>query len=239
MRIMRKNQGPTGPLAWTRRSSLRSFPGTPDPLPLPGVRAAVVPLLQTVGPPGGPGHVQSHESGLAKPPCFEYPGAMNEPVKLPQPDEISTREKDDAMGAYLMMFASWAVGLPLPAINLVAASIYFLTNRKRSRFVAFHCYQSLLSQLPVTACNVGLVGWLVRNLVTGSAFNPVFFYYLAFTVLVNVLYVIYSIIALARAVKGRFYYMPIFGRPAFERYYGPDAVELVKPQPPNQPPPGV
>jgi uncharacterized membrane protein len=163
---------------------------------------------------------------------------MHEPVKLPQPDDISQREKDDAMGAYLMMFATWAVGLPLPAINLIAAYIYFMTNRKRSRFVAFHCYQSLLSQLPVTACNVGLIGWLVRNLITEAVFTPAFFYYLAFTVLVNILYVIYSIIALVRAVNGRFYYMPIFGRSAFERYYGPDAVELADRPPPNQPPPG-
>jgi len=33
-------------------------------------------------------------------------------ISLPQPDEIPEREKEDAMGAYLMMFASLAIGSP-------------------------------------------------------------------------------------------------------------------------------
>ncbi|MCH8319303.1 MAG: hypothetical protein IIA88_12580, partial [Bacteroidetes bacterium] len=48
---------------------------------------------------------------------------MNSTTKylpVPQPDEIPTREKEDAMGAYLMMFAAIAAGLPLPIINLIA-----------------------------------------------------------------------------------------------------------------------
>jgi hypothetical protein len=59
---------------------------------------------------------------------------------LPQPDDISIREKEDAMGAYLMMFAAHAIGLPLPIISLVAAIIYLYLNRKTSRFV--HCIRS-------------------------------------------------------------------------------------------------
>ena len=43
---------------------------------------------------------------------------------LQQPDEIPEREKEDAMGAYLMMFAAVAIGLPLPIINLIASIIY-------------------------------------------------------------------------------------------------------------------
>ena len=64
---------------------------------------------------------------------------------LPQPEEIAEREKVDAMGAYLMMFAAVAVGLPLPIINLIAAVVYYFVNRKKSRFIHFHCLQSLLS----------------------------------------------------------------------------------------------
>ena len=67
-------------------------------------------------------------------------------IALPQPHEIPKREREDAMGAYLMMFAAWGVGLPLPLLNLLAAIIYFFTNKKTSRFVSFHAYQSLLKQ---------------------------------------------------------------------------------------------
>jgi len=49
-------------------------------------------------------------------------------VKLPQPHELSEREKEDAMGAYLMMFAALATSLPLPIINLIAATVYYYVN---------------------------------------------------------------------------------------------------------------
>ena len=55
-----------------------------------------------------------------------------------QPDDIPTRDREDAMGAYLMMFAALAAGLPLPIINLIAALIYYFTNRAKSRFIEFH-----------------------------------------------------------------------------------------------------
>ena len=71
-------------------------------------------------------------------------------VELPQPDQLSSREKEDGMGAYLMMFAAFAVGLPLPVVNLIAALIYYSINRKKGRFVHFHCLQSFLSQIPTT-----------------------------------------------------------------------------------------
>ena len=47
---------------------------------------------------------------------------------VPQPDDIPVREREDAMGGYLMMFAALAAGLPLPIINLIAAIIYFYIN---------------------------------------------------------------------------------------------------------------
>lgn len=167
---------------------------------------------------------------------------MSEPVSytmaLPQPGEISQREKEDAMGAYLMMFAAWAFGLPLPLLNLIAAVIYFYVNKKVSRFVAFHSLQSLLSQVPVSLLNVVLLAWLIRILVLDARFLPAFFAALVFVVLVNLLYILFSVVALVRARRGQFYYMPVFGRMAFARYYGPRAASLHKELPPNRPPEG-
>ncbi len=163
---------------------------------------------------------------------------MSDPIRLPQPAELSEREKEDAMGAYLMMFAAWGIGLPLPLLNLVAAFIYFIVNRKTSRFVAFHSWQSLASQLPVSLLNVGAVAWLLAILFTGFHFTAAFFVYLIFTGLVNVLYVVWSIIALVKARKGQMYYLPLFGRLAYARYYGPHPVPLTRPVGPNRPPEG-
>ena len=33
-------------------------------------------------------------------------------IALPQPHEIRNGEREDAMGAYLMMFAAWGAGSP-------------------------------------------------------------------------------------------------------------------------------
>ncbi len=164
---------------------------------------------------------------------------MNSEEKtLPQPDDISSAEKDDAMGAYLMMFAAWAIGLPLPILNLIAAVIYFYVNKKTSRFVAFHALQSLLSKIPVTLLNVALIVWLLRILITGLSFSSGFFILLAVMVCSNILYVIFSITALVRARKGNFFYFPFFGRVAFSRFYGPNAVSLGSSAKENRPPEG-
>ena len=160
-------------------------------------------------------------------------------LNIPQPDELSDAEKDDAMGAYLMMFAAWGIGLPLPILNLVAAVIYHFINRKRSRFVAFNSLQSMLSQVPVTLINIGLIAWIVRNLVSESGFSSTFFGYLVLMVVINLLYVVLSIVGMIWAKKGRFYYMPLFGRFAFFRYFGPSAVNFDTPIPPNKPPEGI
>jgi uncharacterized membrane protein len=159
-------------------------------------------------------------------------------VALPQPSDISQREKDDAMASYLMMFASWAIGLPLPLINLIASIIYYYINRKNSKFVAFHSLQSLLSQVPVSILNAGVIGWGIGLLVAENPETNIwpFLGYVFFAAAVNILYIVLSIVALVQANKGRFYYMPYFGRLAFDRHYGRKAEERERPQWVNRPP---
>lgn len=153
------------------------------------------------------------------------PDVASPSITLPQPGEIPEREKEDAMGAYLMMFASFAIGLPIPLLNLIASVIYFFVNRKNGTFVAFHALQALLAHVPVVLLNAGVVGWLVGILVTPphDMFGPAFFWYLFFVVLVNIAWIVWSIVALVHARKGRFIYMPLVGRMCFGRYYGPKA----------------
>jgi uncharacterized membrane protein len=149
---------------------------------------------------------------------------------LPQPGDIPEKEKSDAMGAYLMMFAAVAIGLPLPFLNIIAAVVYFIVNKK-SRFAAFHAYQSLISQISVSLLNAALVIWIVWGFIAAALndyavpFLPPFFIYLGITIVANLLYTIFSIIGCVKASKGVLYYMPLFGRIAFNKYYGKDAVK--------------
>lgn len=139
---------------------------------------------------------------------------------LPQPHELSEREKEDAMGAYLMMFASLATSLPLPVINLIAAVVYYYVNRKKSRFIHFNCLQSLLSQLPTTLVNWILLYWALQIFFFENyEINDYFYAYLGFSVLANLIYFVYSIVAAVRARKGIFMYFILFGPYAYQQVY--------------------
>jgi len=160
---------------------------------------------------------------------------------LPAPDDIPPRERDDAMGAYLMMFASLALGLPLPFIGVIASIIYYAINHRRSRFVAFHSLQALFAHLPIAVMNGSLVVWLVVALVTEAGHWSAFWIALALVLLCNLAYLVFSVIALRRASRGLFWYMPLIGSLAFSRFYGPGAAErweAAAPQERNEPPRG-
>jgi len=155
---------------------------------------------------------------------------------LPQPEELTNKEKDDAMGGYLMMFAALAVGLPLPIINLIASIVYYYTNKTNSRFVRFHTYQAMISQLPLTLLNAICVAWALRIFVATSWYiTPEFTGYAMMLAVANLVYIIFGIISAIKASKGRMYYYWIFGRMAYEKVFTirPEIV----PQPAtNQPP---
>ena len=139
---------------------------------------------------------------------------------LTQPHELSEREKEDAMGAYLMMFASMATSLPFPVINLIAAVVYYYVNRKKSRFIHFNCLQSLLSQLPTTLVNWILLYWALQIFFFENyEINDYFYAYLGFSVLANLIYFVYSIVAAVRARKGVFMYFILFGPYAYQQVY--------------------
>lgn len=157
---------------------------------------------------------------------------------LQQPDEIAEREKEDAMGAYLMMFAAVAIGLPLPIINLIASIIYYFVNRKKSRFIHFHCLQALLTQIPTTLINWGAVAWGFTILISDKyETTDVFWAYVVFAAVCTTLYFIISIIAAYKARQGKMYYFLVFGAWAYQVAYKvrpEDQVDSSVPQ--NKPP---
>jgi uncharacterized Tic20 family protein len=136
----------------------------------------------------------------------------NEYLQVPQPNELSIREKEDAMGAYLMMFAGVAIALPLPLLNLIASFVYLYLNKSKGKFVHFHSLQALYSQIPVTALNLGLLIWFITILVNDFTFTSQFKGYAAMVLVVNMVDLVFSLIAAAKARKGLMYYYIFFGR---------------------------
>lgn len=153
---------------------------------------------------------------------------------IPQPEEIETREREDASGAYLMMFATTALGLPLPIINMIASIVYYFVNRSKGRFVQFHALQSMYSQLIVTAINSYLVIWAIVNLVDNNPFTNYFWGLAIAAGIFNLIYFIFSIIGAVKAHRGRFYYFVFFGRLAFVQVYKVREESIEKPV--NAPP---
>lgn len=156
---------------------------------------------------------------------------------LPQPEEISEREREDAMGAYLMMFAAVAIGLPLPIINLIAAVIYYFVNRKKSKFINFHCLQSLLSQIPTTIINWVLVIWGVTILFTDRELTTEFWAYAIFAGASTLIYFIISLIAAFKARQGKMYYLLFFGKISYDAVFRVKAGDSQQSTEPSNKPP--
>lgn len=155
-------------------------------------------------------------------------------LPIPQPENVSIREKEDAMGAYLMMFATVAIGIPFPLINLIAAIIYLYLHKNKSRFVFFHALQSLYSQIPVTLLNAGLVVWFFICLIPDADFTNEFIAYAIMTGVADIVYLVFSLIAASKARKGIFYYFIFFGKVAYQQAYLNR--ELIRKPPVNVPP---
>ncbi|HCW07263.1 MAG TPA: hypothetical protein DGG95_07860 [Cytophagales bacterium] len=156
---------------------------------------------------------------------------------LPQPEEIPEREKEDAMGAYLMMFAAVAVGLPLPVINLIASVIYYFINKKKSRFIHFHSLQALLSNIPTTLINWGAVIWAVTIFFKEDwHVTEEFWAYVIFAGVSTFLYFIVSLIAAFKARQGKMYYFLLFGKIAYEAAYKVKTEDHQNAEPINKPP---
>ncbi len=161
-------------------------------------------------------------------------------IVVPQPHELSEREKEDAMGAYLMMFAAWGAGFPFPLVGLIASIIYFYINKKSSAFTAFHAYQALLTHIPISVLNAAAVVWGIVLFAANTHHHlRIFAIFCTFSAAWNVLYMAFSIVACVNARKGRFYYFWVFGRFAFAKYYLPGSNRAAAAVERNLPPEGM
>lgn len=144
-------------------------------------------------------------------------------LTLPQPNEINRQERDDAMASYFMMFIGLTLSLALPFVNLVASIIYYFIVRGKGRFVAFHAYQSLISQILISFFNTVAISYFVVFFLNGAILRELtlqFIIIFSVVALWNIVYFILSLCGMIHAYKGRFFYFPFFGLIAFNHVYG-------------------
>lgn len=100
-----------------------------------------------------------------------------------QPGE---HEAEKASNSYLMSLVALIAGLPLPIINLIATLIFFLSNRKSTYFVRWHCTQALLSQVSVLFINSYAFWWTVSIIFTDASISNAYLAYLFTVILFNI-----------------------------------------------------
>jgi uncharacterized Tic20 family protein len=116
-----------------------------------------------------------------------------------QPEE---HETESASNSYLMSLLAIVVGLPLPIINLIATLIFYLSNRKSTHFVRWHCTQALLSQLSMLFINSYGFWWTVSILFTDEAITNTYIAYILVLLIFNLTEFIATIYTAIQVRKG-------------------------------------
>lgn len=75
--------------------------------------------------------------------------------------EPHEHEAEKASNSYLMSLIAVIVSLPLPIINLIATLVFYLSNKKGTYFVRWHCTQALLSQFSLLLINSFGFWWTI------------------------------------------------------------------------------
>ncbi len=168
----------------------------------------------------------------------------NSSIRLPQPEEVTKSEREDAFGAYIMMFA--ALYFPIPLAEIPTSAAYYFYHKKRSRFVAFHALQSFLLQIPVSVVSFGVIVWgivlgvlAVMEKPVGAAQLIPWGVCMGLVVALNIAYMVISLIAAMKAKKGLITYLPWSGQIAFNKVFcsrSADESSVQRNAPPNLPP---
>ena len=116
--------------------------------------------------------------------------------------EPGEHEAETASNSYLMSLIAIIVGLPLPIINLFATLIFYLSNRKSTYFVRWHCTQALLSQLSMLFINSYGFWWSVSIIFTKETITSNYIAYLIAAIIFNLTELIVTIYTAIKTRKG-------------------------------------
>jgi uncharacterized Tic20 family protein len=119
-------------------------------------------------------------------------------------------EAEKASNSYLMSLIAIIAGLPLPIINLLATGIFFLSNRKGTYFVRWHCTQALISQASLLFVNSYGFWWLISVIFTEIEVTNNFIAYILAAILFNLIEFFATIYAAIQVRKGKHVKWPFY-----------------------------
>jgi uncharacterized Tic20 family protein len=120
-------------------------------------------------------------------------------------------ESERASNGYLMSVVAVIVGLPLPIINLLATSIFYLNNRKGTYFVRWHCTQALLSQALIVAMNSVGFYWTMSIIFRDKIVDNSYVAYILTILTFNLFEFIVTVYAATQTRKGKHVELWLFG----------------------------
>ncbi len=112
-------------------------------------------------------------------------------------------EKEKASGSYVMSLVAIIAGLPIPIVNLFATLFFYLSNRRGTYFVRWHCTQALLSQLSLLPVNSIGFWWTVHVIFGSEPISNNFIAYVITLVLLNLTEFIVTIYTAVNTRKGK------------------------------------
>ncbi len=112
-------------------------------------------------------------------------------------------EAETASSSYLMSLIAIIVGAPLPILNLLATIIFYLSNRKSTYFVRWHCTQALLSQLSMLIINSFGFWWTVSIVFTAETISNEYIAYMISAIAFNIVEFIATLYTAVQTRKGK------------------------------------
>ncbi len=116
--------------------------------------------------------------------------------------EPGEHEAEKASNSYLMSLIALMGGFPLPIINLIATLAFYISNRKGTYFVRWHCTQALLSQLSVLFINSYGFWWTVSIVFTSETISNHYIAYIIAAIFFNLAEFIATIYTAVQTRKG-------------------------------------
>lgn len=111
-------------------------------------------------------------------------------------------ETEKASNSYLMSLIAFIVGLPLPIINLLATFFFYISNRKGTYFVRWHCMQALLSQFSILFVNSFGFWWTISIIFYSETVTNHYLAYMITAIIFNLSEFIATIYTAIQTRKG-------------------------------------
>jgi uncharacterized Tic20 family protein len=116
--------------------------------------------------------------------------------------EPGEHESETASSSYLMSLIAIIVGLPLPIVNLIATLVFYLSNRKSTYFVRWHCTQALLSQLSMLFINSVGFWWTISIIFSDETITNNYLAYIITAIVFNLTEFLATIFTAVQTRKG-------------------------------------